>query len=70
MIDLSVEIGSLRLKNPVLTASGTFGYADEFQDLVDLNEIGGIVTKTVSPPTNCRAAHRYAQFYWTSQCGH
>ncbi len=49
MIDLSVEIGSLRLKNPVLTASGTFGYADEFRDFVDLNEIGGIVTKTVTP---------------------
>ena len=49
MIDLSVEIGSLQLANPVLTASGTFGYAEEFDGLFDLNEIGGIVTKTVTP---------------------
>ena len=49
MIDLSVQIGSLRLDNPVLTASGTFGYAEEFDGIFDLNEIGGIVTKTVTP---------------------
>lgn len=49
MIDLSVQIGSLTLQNPIMTASGTFGYADEFQDLVPLNDIGGIVTKTVTP---------------------
>ncbi|MBN1481403.1 dihydroorotate dehydrogenase [candidate division KSB1 bacterium] len=49
MIDLTVQIGSLTLKNPVMTASGTFGYAEEFSDLVDLNEIGAIVTKTVTP---------------------
>lgn len=49
MIDLTVQIGRLTLKNPVMTASGTFGYADEFSDLVDLNQIGAIVTKTVTP---------------------
>lgn len=49
MIDLSVEIGSLVLKNPIMTASGTFGYAEEFDGLVDLNQIGAIVTKTVTP---------------------
>ena len=49
MIDLSVQIGSLTLKNPIMTASGTFGYADEFKDLIDMNEIGAIVTKTVTP---------------------
>ncbi len=49
MVDLCVQIGPLRLKNPVMTASGTFGYAEEFKDIVDLNEIGGIVTKTVTP---------------------
>jgi dihydroorotate dehydrogenase (NAD+) catalytic subunit len=48
MIDLLVNIGSLSFKNPILTASGTFGYAEEFKDFVDLNEIGGIVTKTVT----------------------
>ena len=49
MADLSVQIGPLRLENPVMTASGTFGYAEEFKDIIDLNEIGGIVTKTVTP---------------------
>lgn len=49
MIDLSVNIGPLRLSNPVMTASGTFGYAEEFRDVVDFAEIGGIVSKTVTP---------------------
>jgi len=48
MIDLSVSIGSLRLKNPVLTASGTFGYGLEYADLVDLNRLGGLVVKGLS----------------------
>jgi len=48
MVDLSVKIGALTLKNPVLTASGTFGYASEFQDFFDLSELGGIVTKTIT----------------------
>lgn len=48
MVDLSVNIGSLRLKNPILVASGTFGYAREFQDFLDLNRLGGIVTKTIT----------------------
>jgi dihydroorotate dehydrogenase (NAD+) catalytic subunit len=47
-IDLSVRIGSLRLKNPVLTASGTFGYGDEYAHVVDLKSLGGVVTKTVT----------------------
>jgi dihydroorotate dehydrogenase (NAD+) catalytic subunit len=46
--DLKVRIGPLELKNPVLTASGTFGYGQEFSDLVDLNELGGIVVKGLS----------------------
>ena len=45
MAALNVEIGRLRLHNPVLTASGTFGYGLEFQDFVDLAELGGIVVK-------------------------
>ena len=45
MADLSVNIGSLSLKNPVMTASGTFGYGLEFQDLVPLDGIGGIIVK-------------------------
>ncbi len=45
MTDLSVSIGSLNLKNPVLTASGTFGYGLEFTPYLDLNKLGGIVVK-------------------------
>lgn len=45
MVDLSVKINQLELTNPVMTASGTFGYGLEFADLVPLNEIGGIIVK-------------------------
>ncbi len=45
MVDLSVEIGKLKLKNPVMTASGTFGYGEEFADFIDLSRLGGIVVK-------------------------
>ena len=45
MADLSVNIGNLNLKNPVMTASGTFGYGVEFEDCVDLEQIGGIIVK-------------------------
>ncbi len=48
MTDLSVRIGPLTLKNPVLTASGTFGYGTEFAELFDAAKLGGIVTKTVT----------------------
>jgi dihydroorotate dehydrogenase (NAD+) catalytic subunit len=45
MSELSVRIKDLKLKNPVMTASGTFGYGLEFQDFVPLSEIGGIIVK-------------------------
>ncbi len=45
MADLSVRLGRLRLKNPVMTASGTFGYGLEFADFVPLENIGGIIVK-------------------------
>jgi dihydroorotate dehydrogenase (NAD+) catalytic subunit len=47
-VDLSVNVGALRLSNPILAASGTFGYGVEFADLVDLNRLGGIVVKGLS----------------------
>jgi len=47
-VDLSVRIGSLQLSNPIIAASGTFGYGIEFAHLVDLNQLGGIVTKGLS----------------------
>ncbi len=45
MADLKVNIGKLKLKNPVLTASGTFGYGEEFADFVDLTQLGGFIVK-------------------------
>ncbi|MCF8055486.1 MAG: dihydroorotate dehydrogenase [Desulfocapsa sp.] len=47
-VDLRVSIGSLNLKNPVMTASGTFGYAREFEPYVNLNRLGGVVVKGIS----------------------
>lgn len=45
MVNLNVNIGNLSLKNPVLTASGTFGYGEEFSDFIDLNKLGGFIVK-------------------------
>ena len=45
MADLSVKIGRLSLKNPVMTASGTFGYGLEFADFIPLDGLGGIIVK-------------------------
>lgn len=51
MASLNVKIGGLSLKNPVLTASGTFGYGEEFSDFIDFGRIGGFITKgtTLNP---------------------
>lgn len=62
--DLTTTLGSLELKNPVLTASGTFGYGEELSHLVDLSKLGGIVCKTVTrhpragnaPPRTCETS--------------
>ena len=48
MAKLNVKIGKLGLKNPVMTASGTFGYGVEFADFVDLSQIGGIIVKGIT----------------------
>ena len=45
MADLKVNIGGLLLRNPVMTASGTFGYGEEFADFVDLSRLGGVIVK-------------------------
>lgn len=47
-IDLSISIGNLKLKNPILLASGTVGYGNEIAQLTDLSKLGGIVTKSLS----------------------
>ena len=45
MAELNVHIGDLKLKNPVMTASGTFGYGSEYADFMDLGSLGGIFVK-------------------------
>ena len=45
MVDLSVKIGQMCLKNPVMTASGTYGFGEEYAELVDLSRLGGIIVK-------------------------
>ena len=47
-IDLAVQLGRLRLPNPILVASGTFGYAREMTGLVDVTRLGGILPKTIT----------------------
>lgn len=62
MVDLSVKIGDLELKNPVLTASGTFGYGEEFSDFIDLNRLGGFIVKgTTLEPRQGNAYPRMAE---------
>lgn len=64
MINLSVKIGTLELKNPVLTASGCFGVGREYAEIYDISELGGIVIKTLTlepregnpPPRICETA--------------
>lgn len=45
MVDISVDLGFLKLKNPVIAASGTFGYGTEFTPFIDLNQLGGFIVK-------------------------
>jgi dihydroorotate dehydrogenase (NAD+) catalytic subunit len=49
MADLKIDIGTLSLKNPVMTASGTFGFGTEYLDFIDLSQLGGIVVKGITP---------------------
>lgn len=48
MPDLSVDIGGLKLKNPIMTASGTFGYGEEYAPFINLNDLGAIIVKGLS----------------------
>ncbi len=65
MAKINVNIGELELKNPVMTASGTFGYGLEYADIVPLNEIGGIIVKgtTLKP----RQGNSYPRMAETAQ---
>ena len=48
MVSLKVNIAGLELKNPIITASGTFGYGKEFEDFIDLSQLGAIIVKSIS----------------------
>lgn len=62
MVNLSVDLGGLRLKNPVLTASGTFGYGHEYADFMDLSALGGIIVKgTTAEPRQGNPYPRMAE---------
>ena len=61
-LDLSVRIGPARLANPILTASGTFGYGDEYAHVVDPALLGAVITKTVTlAPRTGNPAQRIAE---------
>jgi len=47
-LKMGVNIGGLALKNPVMTASGTFGYGEEYSDYLDLNRLGAVIVKGLS----------------------
>jgi dihydroorotate dehydrogenase (NAD+) catalytic subunit len=64
MIDLSVKIDKLLLRNPVMTASGTFGYGLEFDDFLDISQLGGIVVKATT--SKHREGNRYPRMAETS----
>jgi dihydroorotate dehydrogenase (NAD+) catalytic subunit len=62
-VDLSIKLGRISLNNPILVAAGTFGFGEEYAKLIDLNKLGGIITKTVTlEPSLSRDT------CWTSQC--
>jgi len=65
MADLRVNIGSLSLKNPVMTASGTFGYGLEFQDFIPLDGLGGIIVKGTT--LKAREGNDYPRMAETAQ---
>jgi len=63
-VDLKVSIAGVQFRNPILTASGTFGYGEEFDEYIDLSKLGGIITKSVTrhprpghkPPRTCETS--------------
>lgn len=64
MADLKVDLGRLELKNPVMTASGTFGYGSEYADFVDLGQIGAIIVKGTT--LNSRQGNDYPRMVETA----
>ena len=53
-VDMSIELAGVRLQNPVMPASGTFGYGQEYKDVFDLNKLGALVTKSITKEPSYR----------------
>ena len=66
MAQLNVKVGGLDLKNPVMTASGTFGYGIEFADFIDLNQLGGFIVKGTT--LHAREGNDYPRMAETPSC--
>lgn len=74
-MNTEVNLAGIKMKNPVTVASGTFGYGREFSEFIDLNKLGGIVTKGTSlkpragnkPPRVCETTARNVKFDRTSK---
>ena len=75
MSRMNVNLAGVELKNPVMTASGTFGSGAEYSEFVDLNRLGAVVTKGVanvagkSYTESDRDSIRNAQCHWSSESG-
>lgn len=68
-VDLSVTLGKIKLKNPVMPASGTFGYGEEFTDFLDINDLGAVVVKgTFLKPRMGNPQHRMIEITGGSLC--
>ena len=64
MPDLSVQLGAVALRNPIVTASGTFGYAREYEGLVAMDKLGAVTVKGVSPfPSHGNPTPRTAEVF-------
>ena len=62
MADLNVKLGPLSLKNPVMTASGTFGYGEEYEDFFPVEKLGAVVVKGIAPwPSHGNPTPRVAE---------
>lgn len=64
MVNTAIDLNGLKLKNPVLTASGTFGYGSEFQDFIDLEKLGGFIVKGTT--LNPRQGNQYPRMAETA----
>src|SRR5574344_1813801 len=65
MVNLNIDLNGLKLKNPVLTASGTFGYGYEYDDFIDVSSLGGIIVKGTT--LNPREGNPYPRLAETPQ---